>query len=382
MTTNPGQNNDHVDWSRRSDSLRSSIVPSVLDPSLLHDLAEGLEFLHRQLDDSESELERSKEQSLSFEHDARRWEQEAARLREEADQTRRALDELRQEFEQSREGSRQQHETVERIVEELAEMRVARAHLEGLAAEQQRALVLSLELLKRVNAEESVAPALPGPDVATPGLRAKDHEIAELKRLLEVAGEERARADNELAAARLQLESRSAACESAQSEILALRAELENAWAELESTRAELASARADLSVGKDELQSARSELTQAEKDLKRLTDQRPPPADNASQIKGLAEERVRIAQPLRDAESEIALQTAEVESRGAIIIALENALEEQNTSLRTLEARFLAYAEQVQSMQLQRLEMPTRSAKGIALKLAKIFSPPKRRKD
>ena len=130
-----GQKMDTAEWPRKSDSARAVAAPSILDPSLLQDLAEGFEFLHRQLDDSESELEQSREQSRAFEDDARRWESEAARLRdesrrlrEESEQTRSSLDLLRKEFDDSRHGSERQQQTLERIVAEMDEVRAARAH--------------------------------------------------------------------------------------------------------------------------------------------------------------------------------------------------------------------------------------------------------------
>ena len=366
MTTNQ-QFSDQVDWSRQSDTLRRSIVPSVLDPSLLHDLAEGLEFLHRQLDDSESDLERSHERSLAFEQDARRWEQEAARLREDASSTRRSLDQLRLEFEHSREGALEQHQTVERIAAELAELRAARAHLEELAAEQQRALVLSLELLKRVNGAE--------PNDQSAAIAEKDREIAGLKRLIEAAGEEGTRIGNELAVAQALT---SAGAEQDLAVDQASRQALESAQAEIDTLRSELAGAQVDLESSRTELGLARAAFAADRKAFESL---KPVEGMEASADQNSVEERARINQKLLDAEAEIALQNAEVDSRGAVIIALESALEEQNASLRTLEERFLAYAEQVQSLQLERLEMPVRGAKGIAQRIANAFSPPKRRR-
>lgn len=364
-----------IDWSRRANSLRSSVVPSVFDPTLLHDLAEGLELLQRQLDDSESELEQSREISRAFELDARRWEGEATRLREESAQTRQALDQLRNDFEQSLEASREQQKIVDRLGSEVAEMRFERARLEVLAAEQQRALVLSVELLKRLNSGEAVIPS------AFEDCKAPDQEIAELRHALDVEIAWRAETDKKLTEALSEVEARNAVLEGAQSEILALRAQLAAARAEAEATRSALAAASTDLAASKAELETVRAELAQVQDTLKRLSEQPSPSATDPQQIKQLEAEKGRLAQKLVDTEAEIALQNAEVESRGAIIVALENALEDQNTSLRTLEERFLAYAEQVQSIQLQRLEMPASGARSLASKFAKIFSPPNGRR-
>jgi chromosome segregation ATPase len=391
-----GQKMDTAEWPRKPDPARPTSAPSILDPSLLQDLAEGFEFLHRQLDDSESELERSREQSHAFEQDARRWEEEAARLRddakrlrEESEETRGSLDKLRKDFEESRDGSVQQQQTVERIVDEMGEIRAARAHLEELAAEQQRALLLSLELLKRVSAAEQpasvaetspvlsleVQPLEPTADLHAAALEAKEQEIAELKRLVEAAGEEGTRVDNSLAETRKELESRNAAWHAAEAQIEGLKLDLAASSAEAESVRTW-------LTASQSELDSTRAELSLAREDSKRfeaLAFQSNPQPDLMPRVKELENERARTAEKLQEAEAEIALQSAEVESRGAIITALESALEEQNGSLRILEERFLAYAEQVQSLQLQRLEMPRTSARGIASKFARIFSPPER---
>ena len=389
MTTSPlassGKSIDTVDWSRTSDSLRGAgVVPSVFDPSLLNDLAEGLEFLHRQLDDSDSDLERAQEQSRAFESDARRWEAEATRMRVESEDTRQVLDQLRKEFDQARDGSRQSQEVVDRLVEEVAEMRSARIHLETLAAEQQRALVVSLELLKRLNSDPPVAP---------------HEDTLELRRLVELAVQQRVQTDKELADVRSGLEARTQEWEQAQSEILFLRTVAVDVQAELESAKSEFASTRVELEACQAALQSTKAELelskaslsatlesldtanagtTAAQEDLKRLHEGGGANVE-PQQSKAFEVEKGLLLQRLQDTEAEVTLQNAEVESRGAIIVALESALEEQTTSLRTLEERFLAYAEQVQALQLQRLEMPTHSTGSIASKLARIFSPPKR---
>lgn len=372
-----------------ADSSRGGLH-SILDPSLLQDLAEGFEFLNRQLDDSDTELERSREQSRAFEQDARRWEeeasrlrQEAAQLREESEQTRGALDKLREEFDVSRDDSHRQQHAVEQILDEMSEVRAARAHLEGLAAEQQRALVLSLELLKRVSTEDSASLDATA-DAQSPiaEIEAKDREIADLKRILEAAGEEGTRLDNELALTHANLESRNAEWETAQAKIRSVQFELDAVSLELGSTKTELASARAESTATASLLEVAKAEISRLEEQSKivapmhALSDARP---DLVAKLAELQHEKTLNLERLENADSEIAIQTAEVESRGAIITALESALEEQNASLRTLEERFLAYAEQVQSLQLQRLEMPGSGVKGMAAKFSQIFSPPKR---
>ena len=371
MTTNPlatfGQE------SGKSHSLRTSIMPAVLDPTLLHDLAEGLEFLNRQLDDAESELEQSREQSQAFEQDARRWENEAARLRNEAEETRQALEQLRQEFEDGRDTAQHHQEMFERVLEEMAEIRAARTHLEQLAAEQQRALVLSLELLKRVNedAPEQAAPDLPE---VHDQIVARDAEIQELNSLLAAVTEEGARVDAELVETLAAHKSAQVHAERLGAEIAAARSEALSATVELESAREEVNASQVELARLRQELNDV--QLKQAGTPR---TEQSTGDVDLAPQVAELENDRFQLAQKLQDADAEIALQNAEVESRGAIIIALENALEEQNSSLRTLEERFLAYAEQVQALQLQRLEMPPTNARSIASKFARAFSPPKR---
>ena len=359
---------EEAEWPPKSSSVRSGGVTPGFDIGLLNDLAESLDYLHRQLDDSETELETSREQSRSFEIDAKRWEQEAARLREEGEATRKALDQLRAEFDQSRDSSLLSQAAVAKLAEEVAEMRAARAQLEALTVEQQRALVVSLEMLKRLNsAEPAQAEQLAGPQ--------QDAEILELRRLLECANDDGRRTEEDLFAARQELEVRNMALaaagaevESLQEELSRARAELENRANELDAARAEFNAARAELDLMKEESRRAPGEVGGRD-------------TTDSGAIHRTEIENAAIAQQLQQAEAEIAIQTAEVEGRGAIIVALENALEEQNTSLRTLEERFLAYAEQVQSLQLQRLEMPSTSARSIASKFARIFSPPTRGK-
>lgn len=353
--------------SRQSDALRPTLISSVLDSSLLRDLAEGLEFLHHQMDVSESELERSREQSHSIEQDARRWGQESARLQQETEDTRAALVQLRLEFEESRESSHEQTAAVERIVEEMADLRAARSQLENLAAEQQRALVLSLELLKRVD----VAERLEGPDQTAPELSETTSEIADLKCRLAAADQRCIQVDGELAEVRAQFH-------LGQMESTALRSDLDMAHAELAKRVAELCSVKADLTDFKAKFESGEAELRLAREELNQLVDIKPRTEPEAQ--RDAQGENARISKILVDAEAEIALQNAEVDSRGAIILALENALEEQNTSLRALEERFLTYAEQVQSLQLERLPKTARNRGGIAWRFSKLFSPPRKK--
>jgi chromosome segregation ATPase len=408
-----GHQNGH-DWPHKASTPKSSFMPAVLDPTLLHDLAEGLEFLNRQLDDAETELDRSREQSLAFEQDARRWEKEAARLRKEADElrqdaeeirkeaiearkdseeTREALARLRLEFEAGQAAALQQRQQVERVVAEMAEVRDAHTHLEELAAEQQRALVLSLELLRRVNEQ---APPAAEPDLAA--LAAKDEEIAELKGIIAGAGEEGSRLDEELASAKAEQESSRTRIADLESELASFRKEREAAEAKAEALRAELASfrnereaaeakaeaLRAELASFRNEREAAEAKAEALRAELASFRNEREAAGAGADEtlarrVKELEQYKIEAAHKLQAAETEIALQNAEVESRGAIISALENALEEQNSSLRGLEERFLAYAEQVQSLQLQRLQMPPVNARSLASKFVRIFSPPKR---
>ena len=354
--------------SRESDVLRPTLS-SVLDSSLLRDLAEGLEFLHHKMDDSESELERSREQSHSFEQDARRWEQKSAHLQQETEDTRAALAQLRLEFEESRERSHQQNAAVERIVEEMADLRAARSQLENLAAEQQRALVLSLELLKRVDVAEHLEKPGKDPSAALP--ETTTNEIADLKCLLAAADQRCSQVDGELAEVRAHFH-------TAQMESTALRSDLEMIEVELGQKVAELSSVKADLTDFKAKFESGETELRLAREELNQLPDIEPRTELEAQ--RDAQGENVRILKNLADAEAEIALQNAEVDSRGAVILALENALEEQNTSLRALEERFLTYAEQVQSLQVERLPKAARNRGGIAWRFSKLFSPPRKK--
>ena len=376
MTThhlsNLGRENG-ADWPQKTHSLRSSFLPAVLDPTLLHDLAEGLEFLNRQLDDSEAELGRSREQSTAFEQDARRWETEASRLREEGAETRGALQKLREEFEDGREAGQQQRDLVERLAGEMAEVRATRVHLEQLAAEQQRALVLSLELLKRMSDEGSAERLVSGRALTVED-SAKDDEIAELQRMISVDGREHARTEDALAAAKADLQ-------SSRSQFAELNAQLERARVEFENVQGELTDSRSEIQSIKAGLAEVRSESERLRVAALQAPLLSSSPLVSTLRLAELEQQVSKDARKLKDADAEIAIQTAEVESRGAIITALEDALEEQNTSLRTLEERFLAYAEQVQALQLHGVEMPARSSSGIGSRFVKLFSPVPREK-
>lgn len=275
-----------------------------LDPTLLRDLADGLDYLHGQLEETESELERARAQILVFEKEARHWEREASLLREEAAEQRGAIEELRDRLSSVEAPA----STVlpKQDASAVTGTPTAAESLEDLVADQQKALVLSLELLKRLNSNGAPAPA----DEST----------------------------------RLE------------------RDRLEAALAREQAARIH----------AEQELQAERSQTVTMPLDDPELV-------ERVQQL----EEQIRDAQEKqRDWEAEAALQTAEVESRGAIIIALENALEEQNASLRDLEERFLAYADRVQAIQMERLEMPesnskrAKQANGLLGRIGGLFSP------
>lgn len=273
-----------------------------LDPTLLRDLADGLDYLHGQLEETESELERARAQILVFEKEARHWEREASLLREEAAEQRGAIEELRDRLSSVEAPA----STVlpNQDASAVSGTPTAAESLEDLVADQQKALVLSLELLKRLNSN---------------GAPADESTRLERDRLEAALAREQA--------ARIHAE---------------------------------------------QELQSERSQTVTMPLDDPELV-------ERVQQL----EEQIRDAQEKqRDWEAEAALQTAEVESRGAIIIALETALEEQNASLRDLEERFLAYADRVQAIQMERLEMPesnskrAKQANGLLGRIGGLFSP------
>ena len=445
---------------RSRPKARAKSENSLMDGNLLRDLASGLEYLNQELRDSDSELEQMKARAALLEQNGTMLEQNARKWQNEHESTRRELLDLRFALDNTRTEARSQQEAWEseqdglknllkNIGAEMADLQAARNQLAEVASQQQRALVLSLELVRRLEearpqaaeaGENQSAGHLDNSDAERAALHA---ELAESRSHLEGvvrqsarlqaefdlrSAQEKARSEfleDELAQLRGQLtalqdghesqrrlvvserqareaaqqhaleaaEQKSALVRSLQEELTQLRSELSasaegkarveglESVAVQERARAEffeneLAKLRSEL-VAPPEIEALRAKL-EAESvergvlerelaSLRAAIDEGAIPSNGSAaspfvrneMLKNIESERDRALQQVQAYEAEVTLQTAEVESRGAIITALETALEEQNSSLRSLEERFLAYAEQVQSLQLEQLEMP-----------------------
>ena len=175
--------------------------------------------------------------------------------------------------------------------------------------------------------------------------------------MIVLAGEEGAQVDRQLAACQAELAQQASEAREAQCQLAACKEALALALTERDGLLHQLASATLERDDAMAKAAALREELEQTRRRLEVLS-------QKGHDLE--PELAASFQQKLRDAEVEIALQNAEVNNRGAVITALENALEEQNTSLRTLEERFLAYAEQVQALQIQRLSTPS-VARGLA---------------
>lgn len=99
-------------------------------------------------------------------------------------------------------------------------------------------------------------------------------------------------------------------------------------------------------------------------------------------------DQALAILEQQRDqARTDFAMQSAEMETKEALIRTLEQALEQQHTALRTLEERFAEYASRLQELRLDRLRLAapptTRIAQvetenSLASLAKRVFSRPK----
>lgn len=98
-------------------------------------------------------------------------------------------------------------------------------------------------------------------------------------------------------------------------------------------------------------------------------------------------DQALAILEQQRDqARTDFAMQSAEMETKEALIRTLEQALEQQHIALRTLEERFAEYASRLQELRLDRLRLaapPTRTAQAetensLASLAKRVFSRPK----
>ena len=387
----------------RTKSAGNGSAPTALDGGLLSDLAAGLEYLSHELQDSESELDQIRKQSAAFEQRGLDLESLAHRRQGELDSLQEQLSDLRQALDRSNHDSHNQQasqrESLARLSSEMADLQAARTQLEQVAAEQQRALILSLEVVRRLDTQKQ-NPHEPPPELiqASPELIQARANVLELRQQLEAikstAPAQVVFLEDELARQRSEIQAFEEAsakgehaatqsreeAERANQKITFLEDELARFREELtqlqeaQAPTAELEALQVKLEAESFERAALDRELAVARAELSRSQNS-PSDLPQFELLQKAEREREAALKQAQAYEAEVALQTAEVESRGAIITALENSLEEQNSALRTLEERFLAYAEQVQSLQLERLEMPGAQTKTKSW-FGSLFSP------
>lgn len=328
--------------------LRREEQPQVRQPDrprLVQDLAQGLEFLMAQLGQAERDRDNAKA-------DAERMQVQSSKMRGE-------IADLQQEFKAAGDLA--------------AELRETRRTLEVVIAEQQKALLLSMELMQRFEGEiaglrnrldavESSTAAIPAiPDETfreMKALRAAQADAdTQLTASLVKTGEaaaEAARLREQLPAleARIaELDAKLADASAKGGEFAADAAHLREQLATIESRNAEFATRTADL---KMQLEASLEESSTLRRELAERSKLGDPTI-----IRSLEEQRDIARADSASARADVSIQSAEIETKDALINALERALEQQHGSLRSLETRFAEYANRLQEIRMDRLRMP-----------------------
>lgn len=224
---------------------------------------------------------------------------------------------------------------------ESADLKVSNAALDELVGEQQKALVVSMEMMRRLEAQvetlnnrvDGLAETTSSVVEGTDPLRER---IAELEKLL---SEKHGAAPNQPALVEVEA---------------------------LVSLRQRIAELEGQLAQRSNQVEELTGLLSKA----------RPDPGQALS-----------VLEQQRDqARADLALQSAEMETKEALIKTLELALEKQHSALRTLEERFAEYASRLQELRLDRLKLtapPSRVAQeqsrnSLASLAKRAFSRPK----
>ncbi len=298
-------------------------------PRLVQDLAQGLDFLMVQLADAESARDRARDE-------VDRWKLETSKMRAE-------IADLQREVKATSEGP--------------AEVRATRQTLESVVSEQQKALLLSMELMHRFESEigslrvrVDAMESVPAPVTVPP------EALLELETLrteqMEFAAEKRANeGQNAELIQRLETALRDNA--AARSEAVERLEEKNRAFEDLSARGRE--SHTSELAVLNGKLDSALKESAKLRAELAEQTKR----GDPAAAIRALEEQRDIARTDAASARADVSIQSAEIETKDAIIGALERALEQQHGSLRNLEQRFAEYATRLQELRLDRLKMP-----------------------
>jgi chromosome segregation ATPase len=136
------------------------------------------------------------------------------------------------------------------------------------------------------------------------------------------------------------------------------------------------------------ELQRTREELAEVKREAAEWR-QKLEEVHYSSQSSQDPEAALRILEDQRDqaradaagARADLSIQCAEVETKDALIVALERALEQQHTALRRLEERFAEYASRLHDLRLEKSggKAPTAERTGAIAAFRSLFSPPKR---
>jgi chromosome segregation ATPase len=317
-------------------------------PRLLHELAEGLEFLIAQLAKAEEERDRARSEAL-------RSLGESAQIRAELSQAQQGF---------------------LAATEQVADLREGRRAIEGVAIEQQRALSLSMELMRRFEDEigglrrrveaMEAAPPQTGSEAAHAATEGQDELRAALELHKTEAGELRA-----------QLIQAGIEAKAAEAMHARERAGFES---ERQGMAGQLALLESQLRAALDESAKLREEIGERS----RL-------GDPAAVIRMLEEQLDAARSEAASARADVSIQSAELETKDALIGALERALEQQHGSLQNLETRFAGYAQRLQELRIDRLHSsngalpssatfaskPEASPGGLRGMFRAMFSPP-----
>ncbi|BDC51607.1 hypothetical protein F183_A39220 [Bryobacterales bacterium F-183] len=242
-------------------------------------------------------------------------------------EVRRQTEELRAEANESQVSYQKLSDALTAAEAQTAELVEARRVLETVLAEQQRALVLSMELMTRLEGE--VKNLRNRVDTLTAEVIAESHSVPP-EAAAQIAELQVAKRQAEAAVADLQTGA----------EVLETRAhQLETMILELSTTHAtELAKREAEVQKRAAEAAALQTQLEDAQRSIQLI----PPPE---AAIRSLEDQRDQARRELATYKSDLEILTADVKTKEGLITTLEAALDQQQNILRSLEQRFNEYA-------------------------------------
>lgn len=308
--------NERCTFEARIEAERGDFVTRIEQANQEHALA--VASLREEFDSQYQSLRAAHQEEL---------EQQRASADEAIAELRRQTDDLRAQGAEHEALQRRLSESLTAAEAQMAELSDARRILETVLAEQQRALVLSMELMTRLEGE--VKNLRVRVDTLTAEVIAESHSVPA----------EAAAQIAELQVAKMQAEAAVTDLQT-NAEVLETRARhLETMILDLSTSHAtEIAKREAEVVKRGAEVAQLQNKLEDAERSIQLI----PPPE---AALRSLEDQRDQARRELATYKSDLEILTADVKTKEGLITTLEAALDQQHAVLRSLEERFNDYA-------------------------------------